>query len=178
MALALPFLQAVLKTYFIPHAPLLNFMRALAYGFALAGVTLLAIFGGWLLSDKSHGFNTAVPALCVSMKLKKVRCAAQNAAITTPEPARVLPSATAMHASSFECARLAELRVPGRHLCVGCPCARWRLEHHPGCPVTFHQPLARRNRAWSRREAAAFRGACLPCANPPRLTPASAAALY
>ena len=77
MALALPFLQAVLKTYFLPQAPLLNFMRALSYGFALGGVTLIAIFVAWLTSDESHGFKTAVPALCVSMQLKKVRCAAQ-----------------------------------------------------------------------------------------------------
>ena len=76
MALVLPFLQAVLKTSFLPKAPLLNFMRALAYGFALGGVALIAVFAGWLLSDESHGFKETVPVLCERMQLKKVRSVA------------------------------------------------------------------------------------------------------
>ena len=73
MALALPFLQAVLKTYLIPKAPLLNFMCALAYGLASAGVVIIATFVGWLLSDKSRSFSVMVPALCARMQLKSVR---------------------------------------------------------------------------------------------------------
>ena len=73
MALALPFLQAVLKTYIIPNAPLLNFMRALAYGLATAGVVVNATFFGWLLSDESRSFSVMVPALCARMQLKTVR---------------------------------------------------------------------------------------------------------
>ena len=76
MALALPFLQFVLKVLIIPNAPLLNFMRALAYGYALAGVLIILIFAGWLLSDKSHGFSVMVPALCMILPFKPVSRAA------------------------------------------------------------------------------------------------------
>ena len=79
MALALPFLQAVLKTFIIPKAPLLNFMRALSYGLAIAGVVLIATFVGWLLSDESRSFDVMVPALCASMQLKSVRPLAESA---------------------------------------------------------------------------------------------------
>ena len=89
MALALPFLQAVLKKFILHKAPLLNFMRALAYGFAIAGAILNATFVGWLLLDKSRRFNVLVPALCARMQLKTVRPLACQApwptlAATTP----------------------------------------------------------------------------------------------
>ena len=78
MALALPFLQAVLKMFIIPNAPLLNFMRALAYGLTIAGVLVIATFAGWLLSDKSHSFSVVMPALCARMQLKTVRAHAAS----------------------------------------------------------------------------------------------------
>ena len=85
MALALPCLQAVLKTCFLRKAPLLNFMRALAYGLALAGVVLVTSFGGWVQSDESHGFKASVPALCAVMQQKKVRCwAARRVIVHNP----------------------------------------------------------------------------------------------
>ena len=90
MALALPFLQAMLKVFLLPHVPLLNFMRALAYGYAIAGVTLLAIFAAWLLPDESHHFKAAVPAMCTRMHLKAVRPVAQRRCCACSQRARSL----------------------------------------------------------------------------------------
>jgi len=156
MALALPFLQAVLKKFIIPNAPLLNFMRALAYGFVFAGAIVCATFVGWLLSDRSRYFNVLVPALCARMQLKTAR------PLLCRAPRRTHP------ATPLRCMRAAlitrsqaGLFVSWRRLCVGCSSRCGRLVFHPCWPLHVHQPFARRNWARRRLEASAVCSACL-----------------
>lgn len=118
MVLALPFLQAVLKMFFLPNAPLLNFMRALAYGFALAGAVVVAFFIGWLCSDESHAFSVKVPALCTDLQLKPaVRSHPTCAARLRVTPLRSLPTGSPLSSSS-DCARNVLLRSQSSN-CLG-----------------------------------------------------------
>jgi len=118
MVLALPFLQAVLKMFFLPNAPLLNFLRALAYGFALAGAVVVAFFIGWLCSDESHAFSVKVPALCTDSQLKPaVRSHPTGAARLRVTPLRSLPAGSSLSRSS-DCARNVLLRSQSSN-CLG-----------------------------------------------------------
>jgi hypothetical protein len=72
-ALALPLAQTVLKRALLPDAPLLSFLRTLAFGLVAGGTALLAAWVAWVGSDARHAFANAVPELAQRIHCKPVR---------------------------------------------------------------------------------------------------------
>jgi hypothetical protein len=148
-ALALPLAQTVLKRALLPDAPLLSFLRTLAFGLVAGGTALLAAWVAWVASDARHAFAIAVPELAQRIHCKPVRVRWRCVCFLTS--VRILTACSnARHAGH----RLPGCRVPvgwTRADCVLVLCAR-------GCRL-LHQPLAGGDRPHRRRQAAFLLGA-------------------
>ena len=72
-AVAMPLAQAALKQAVLPHAPLLQFLRASAYGFAAGGTAVLVAWAVGVASDELHEWHTAVPLMKRDLHCKLAR---------------------------------------------------------------------------------------------------------
>ena len=159
-AVAMPLAQAALKQAVLPHAPLLQFLRASAYGFAAGGTAVLVAWGIWVASDEQHEWHTAVPLMQhdVHCKLARVLRGTLLLALRTrtADVSDRLPAAWAAAAVALGCAGLL-----GGGLHVARPRAGSRLVLLARRAVVLRQPLAGGDWARSMRQAAPVCGALL-----------------
>jgi hypothetical protein len=92
-ALLLPVSLAGLKMTLLHRAPLLSFLRAAAYGLAVAGVVLISYWAAWIKADKRRAYHKVMPFLRYFLRCKPVRGAphATNCVLARcPSTTRVL----------------------------------------------------------------------------------------